>query len=68
MPEGSAAAMCLLNEANDYVLLHRDTGLALYTTRAREGDIHLANHKLSVAGERLRYVPAKFFMNHSLVG
>jgi hypothetical protein len=43
-------------------------GLALYTTRARERDIHLANHKLSVAGERLRYVPAKFFMNHSLVG
>ena len=30
-------------EASDYVLLHRDTGSALYTTRATEEEIARAN-------------------------
>jgi hypothetical protein len=33
-------------DASDYVLLHRDTGSALYTTRATEGEIQRANANL----------------------
>ena len=44
--------------ASDYVLLHRDTGCALYTTCATEAEIHRANQKLKQAGQRSRYVAA----------
>jgi hypothetical protein len=43
----------------DYVLLHRDTGTALYATRATEAEIHRANLKLRRAGNRNRYVAAR---------
>jgi len=43
----------------DYVLLHRETGLALYTTRATEAEIHGANANLSRSGNRNRYVAAR---------
>ena len=43
----------------DYVLLHRDTGTALYATRATEAEIHRANANLSRSGNRNRYVAAK---------
>ena len=46
-------------DASDYVLLHRDTGCALYTTRATKAQIHRANQKLKQAGQRSRYVPVK---------
>ena len=42
----------------DYVLLHRDTGTALYATRATEAEIHRANFNLSRSGNRNRYVAA----------
>ncbi len=43
----------------DYVLLHRDTGTALYATRATEAEIHRANLNLSRSGNRNRYVSAR---------
>ena len=43
----------------DYVLLHRDTGTALYATRATEAEIHRANANLSRSGNRNRYVAAR---------
>ena len=43
----------------DYVLLHRDTGTALYATRATEAEIHRANLNLSRSGNRNRYVAAR---------
>jgi hypothetical protein len=46
-------------EACDYVLLHRDTGSALYTTRATPDEIHRANQSLQQAGQRARYVAAR---------
>jgi hypothetical protein len=46
------------------VLLHRDTGSALYTTRATEQDIHRANSSLSKAGQRSRFVAARYLMHH----
>ncbi len=49
----------LPKDAIDYVLLHRDTGCALYTTRATEAEIHRANQKLKQAGQRSRYVAAR---------
>ena len=39
-------------EPRDYVLLHRDTGTALYATRAIEAEIHRANLNLSRSGNR----------------
>jgi hypothetical protein len=36
----------LPTDASDYVLLHRDTGFALYITRATEAEIHRANQQL----------------------
>ena len=51
-------------EASDYVLLHRDTGSALYTTRATELEIHRANASLSRAGQRSRFVAARHLMHH----
>jgi hypothetical protein len=48
----------LPTDASDYVLLPRDTGSALYTTRATEMEIHRANQKLKQAGQRSRYVAA----------
>jgi hypothetical protein len=45
--------------AGDYVLLHRDTGTALYATRATEAEIHRANLNLSRSGNRNRYVAAR---------
>ena len=55
----------LSTDASDYVLLHRDTGCALYTTRATELEIHRANQKLKQAGQRSRYVPARQLGHHS---
>jgi hypothetical protein len=52
-------------EPRDYVLLHRDTGSALYTTRATELEIHRANQQLKQSGQRSRYVPAKHLGHHS---
>jgi hypothetical protein len=46
------------------VLLHRDTGSALYTTRATEAEIHRANDNLTQAGQRSRFVAAKHLMHH----
>ena len=43
----------------DYVLLHRDTGSALYATRATEAEIHRANLNLRRSGNRNRYVAAR---------
>ena len=43
----------------DYVLLHRDTGTALYATRATEAEIHRANLNLRRSGNRNRYVAAR---------
>ena len=50
--------------ATDYVLFHRDTGSALYTTRATEAEIHRANDNLTQAGQRSRFVAAKHLMHH----
>jgi hypothetical protein len=58
MPKPAAA------EASDDVLLQRDTGSALYTTRATEQDIHRANSSLSKAGQRSRFVAARYLMHH----
>jgi hypothetical protein len=51
-------------EASDYVLLHRDTGSALYITRATEQEIHRANLSLSRADQRSRFVAARHLMHH----
>jgi hypothetical protein len=40
-------------------LLHRDTGTALYATRATEAEIHRANLYLRRSGNRNRYVAAR---------
>jgi hypothetical protein len=56
--------MSAVPETSDYVLLHRDTGLALYTTRATEQEIHRANSNLSIAGQRSRFVAARYLMQH----
>jgi len=48
-----------IEQAADYVLLHRDTGTALYRTRATEEEIHRANRNLSRSGNRNRYVAAR---------
>jgi len=39
-------------DASDYVLLHLDTGSALYTTRATAAEIHQAHQNLKRAGQR----------------
>jgi hypothetical protein len=49
----------LPSDASDYVLLHRVTGSALYTTRATAAEIHRANQNLQRAGQRSRYVAAR---------
>jgi hypothetical protein len=41
------------------VLLHRDTGTALYATSATEAEIHRANANLRRSGNRNRYVAAR---------
>jgi hypothetical protein len=53
-----------IEQAADYVLLHRDTGTALYRTRATEAEIHQANRNLSRSGNRNRYVAARHFGPH----
>jgi len=50
----------------DYVLLHRDTGTALYATRATEAEIHRANANLSRSGNRNRYVAARHLPHQRL--
>jgi hypothetical protein len=45
--------------ADDYVLLHHDTGTALYATSATEAEIHRANANLRRSGNRNRYVAAR---------
>ncbi len=52
------------SEASDDVLLHRDTGSALYTTRATEAEIRRANDNLTQAGQRSRFLAAKHLMHH----
>ena len=54
--------------ADYYVLLHRDTGTALYATRATEAEIQLANNNLRRAGNRNRYVAARHLMDHRREG
>lgn len=49
----------LPSDASDDVLLHRDTGSALTTTRATPAEIHRANQNLQKAGQRSRYVAAR---------
>jgi hypothetical protein len=49
----------LPSDASDYVLLHRDTGSALYITRATPAEIHRANQNLKQAGQRSRYLAAR---------
>lgn len=51
-------------EHRNYVLLHRDTGAALYTTCATETEIHRANQHLKRAGHPARYVPARHLKHH----
>lgn len=53
-----------IEQAADYVLLHRDTGTTLYCTRATEDEIHRVNHNLSRSGNRNRYVAARHFGPH----
>ncbi len=43
----------------DYVLLHRDTGMALYATCATEAEIQRANANLRRSGNRNCYVAAR---------
>jgi|GEM_PF-2368202 len=50
----------------EYVLLHRDTGTALYATRATEAEIHRANLNLSRSGNRNRYVAARHLPHQRL--
>jgi hypothetical protein len=50
----------------DYVLLHRDTGTALYATRATEAKIHRANLNLRRSGNRNRYVAARHLPHQRL--
>ena len=57
MAESSPVQGC--EPIGDYVLLHRDTGTALYATRATEAEIHRANANLSRSGNRNRYVAAR---------
>ena len=52
----------------DYVLLHRDTGTALYATRASEDEIHRANLNLRRSGNRNRYVAARHFGHGGRMG
>jgi hypothetical protein len=59
--------MSAVPDASDYVLLHRDTGSALYTTRATEEEIARANSSLSRAGQRSRFVTARYMMHHKPV-
>jgi hypothetical protein len=47
-----------------YVLLHRSTGTAPYTTYATEAEIHRANHNLQRAGHPVRYVAARHLGHH----
>jgi hypothetical protein len=51
-------------EPADYVLLHRETGTALYRTRATEEEIHRENRNLSRSGNRNRYVAAWHLPHH----
>ena len=46
-------------EPRNYVLLHHDTGTALYATSATEAEIHRANANLRRSGNRNRYVAAR---------
>jgi len=48
-----------IEPTGDYVLLHRDTGTALYATRATEAEIQRANVNLRRSGNRSRYVAAR---------
>ena len=43
----------------DYVLLHRDTGMPLYSTCATAAEIHRANANLRRSGNRNRFVAAR---------
>jgi hypothetical protein len=58
---GTAEASPALDQETraDYVLLHRDTGMALYSTCATEAEIQRANTNLRRSGNRNRYVAAR---------
>jgi hypothetical protein len=45
--------------AEEYVLLHRDTGAILYSTHATASEIQEANQGLGECGVRHRYVLAR---------
>ena len=53
-------------EPRDYVLLHRETGTALYATRATEEEIHRANLNLRRSGNSNRYVAARHLPHQRL--
>jgi hypothetical protein len=55
---GSTAALEQETKA-DYVLLHRDTGVAQYSTCASEAEIQRANANLRRSGNRNRYRAAR---------
>jgi hypothetical protein len=57
MAEGQA------QEPSEYVLLHRDTGLMLYRTQATEQEILRVNQQFKFAGNRGRFVAARFLMH-----
>jgi hypothetical protein len=59
-----SSPMPLPTAPRDCVHLHPDTGSALYTTRAIEGEIQRANANLKQAGQRSRFVSAKHLMHH----
>ncbi len=65
-PQAMAEPPCepSIEQSADYVLLHRDTGTALYRTRATEVEIHRANRNLSRSGNRNRYVAARHLGCH----
>jgi hypothetical protein len=50
--------------ACDYVLLHRETCIAGYATRATAAKIHRANQRLPGAGSASRYVAARYLGHH----
>jgi len=57
MDEGQA------QEASEYVLLHRDTGLMLYRTQATEQEILRVNQQFKLTSNRGRFVAARFLMH-----
>ena len=57
--EQLCAELAIPETADAYVLLHHDTGTALYATSATEAEIHRANANLRQSVNRNRYVAAR---------